>query len=79
MDQGLFYRPAQPKNSPMPRFHAFRQKVTKLLYAADREFVAAYRVAAEKLRLGSQTVDFSEDCFPPALPFVAPAFASAPG
>jgi hypothetical protein len=34
-------------------------------------FVAAFRDAAEKLRLGDRTASFPAGSFPPALPFAA--------
>ncbi len=42
------------------------------MVAAYREFLAAYRVAAERLAEGDLSVAFPEDCFPPPLPFVKP-------
>ncbi len=62
--------PERPKKSPAPFVHA----ATKAARLACREayalFVAAYREAAEKLRMGNRTVLFPIGSFPPALPFV---------
>jgi len=66
---------AAPKNfepSPAPRFHASSRKAYLELLEARRNKVAAYRVAAEKLKRGERDVEFPPDCFPPGLPFVEP-------
>ena len=66
-------RPHEVVTSPRPRFHAFRRKVREELVAAFRAFLAAYRVAAERLRAGEADVVFPENCFPPRRPFVSAA------
>ncbi len=65
-------RPKPSHSSPRPRFHAFARKVREQLVAAYREFLVAYRVAAERLAAGETTVSFPENCHPPPLPFVEP-------
>lgn len=62
--------PARPKRSPAPGFHAVTQSVRAELREAYRQFVTAFRAAAEKLRAGDRSVSFPLGCFPPALPFV---------
>ena len=66
-------RPKPGRRLPKPRFHAIAQRVREQLVAAFREFVAAYRLAAERLAAGDTAVAFPENCFPPRLPFVKPA------
>ncbi len=65
-------RPKPGHPSPRPRFHAFARKVREQLVAAYREFLAEYRIAAERLAGGDVGVAFPENCFPPPLPFVDP-------
>jgi len=62
-------RPNRTKRSPAPRFHAIQEAVQRELRAAYSTFVAAFRIAAEKLRSGDLRARFPEGCFPPALPF----------
>ena len=69
--QHPFNRPAKPKRSPAPLFHAASKAARQELYAAYGWFVVAFREAAEKLRAGDRTVSFPAGSFPPALPFVA--------
>ncbi|MEM9558022.1 MAG: transposase [Acidobacteriota bacterium] len=59
--------------SPKPRFHAASKHVRDRLVEGYREFVAAYRIAAERLAAGDRLATFPENCFPPRLPFVEPA------
>jgi hypothetical protein len=66
-------RPARPKKSPAPLFHAFTTKVRKALWEAYGWFVAAFREAAEELRAGDRTARFPIGSFPPRLPFVTGA------
>jgi hypothetical protein len=47
---------------------AFRQNIFELRQAY-REFVLAYREAANRLRAGDRLVEFPPGCFPPRLPF----------
>ncbi len=65
-------RPKPGHRSPRPRFHAFARKVRERLVAAYREFLVAYRIAAERLVDGDIGVAFPENSFPPAQPFVEP-------
>ncbi len=62
-------QPNRITKSPAPRFHAFSVAVLKALGEAYSAFVAAYRIASEKLRRGDRGALFPEGCFPPALPF----------
>jgi hypothetical protein len=64
-------RPEKLKKSPAPDFQAFRKNVRKALYESLALFLAAYRLASEKLRSGDRTASFPMGCFPPGLPFVA--------
>ncbi|MEM7481953.1 MAG: transposase [Acidobacteriota bacterium] len=64
--------PNRPARSPAPRFHGIAKAVLRAILEAYREFVEAYRAAAEQLRRGEQGVSFPEGCFPPRLPFVPP-------
>ena len=63
-------RPAQPKRSPAPMFHAASRKVRLELRRAYGEFLGAFRAAAEQLRGGIRQVVFPAGSFPPALPWV---------
>ncbi len=63
-------QPARSKKSPAPAFHAASQAVRRGLREAYALFVAAYREASEKLRMGDRNACFPVGSFPPALPFV---------
>ncbi len=65
-------RPMPGHRSPRPRFHAFARKIREQMVAAYREFLAEYRIAAERLAGGDVGVAFPENCFPPPLPFAPP-------
>jgi len=69
--QHPFDRPARPKKSPAPLFHAASKLVRQELWAAYAWFVAAFRDASAKLRSGDRLARFPAGSFPPALPFVA--------
>jgi hypothetical protein len=71
LGQHPFDKPAKPKRSPAPRFHAASKRARRELYAAYALFLQAYRDASEKLRAGNRDVKFPAGSFPPALPFVA--------
>jgi hypothetical protein len=62
-------QPNRIKKSPAPRFHAYEASLRRFLSDAYAAFVAAYRIASEKLRGGDRGARFPEGCFPPALPF----------
>jgi hypothetical protein len=64
-------QPNRIKKSPAPRFHAYAVAVRRALRDAYSAFVAAYRIAAERLRGGDRGARFPEGCFKPALPFCA--------
>jgi|SRR6185312_11620534 len=65
------HRPASLVRSPAPLVHAATKAVRKAFYEAYAWFVAAFREAAERLRLGDRNAPFPSGSFPPALPFVA--------
>jgi REP element-mobilizing transposase RayT len=69
--QHPFDRPARPKKSPAPLFHAVSKWVRQELWAAYAWFVASFRDASAKLRSGDRLARFPAGSFPPALPFVA--------
>jgi hypothetical protein len=71
LGQHPFDRPARPKRSPAPLFHAATKLARDELYAAYSRFLDAYREASAKLRSGIRDVKFPAGSFPPALPFVA--------
>jgi len=64
-------RPAKPKKSPAPLFHAASKRVRLELYRAYGEFLGAFRAAADKLREGVRDIAFPAGSFPPALPWVS--------
>ena len=66
----LHDRPKRSKRSPAPLFHAVSVRVRDELWEGYRWFVAAFRDAAEKLRVGDRSAAFPAGSFPPALPFV---------
>lgn len=61
------YLPGRQNKSPAPRFHAATKEAWEALVDGLREFVAAYREAAEKVAIGLVTVPFPDDCFPSRL------------
>jgi hypothetical protein len=63
-------RPARPKRSPAPLFHAASAKMYKELWEAYAWFVATFLQASEKLRAGDRGAVFPIGSFPPAMPFV---------
>src|SRR5262245_51699645 len=69
--QHPFDRPARPKKSPAPLFHAASKLVREELWTAHAWFVAQFRQASERLRSGDRLARFPAGSFPPALPFVA--------
>ena len=71
------HQPAELKKSPQPLFHAFRKKIRQEMRHALSIILAAYYAAAERLRAGDRHVEFPENSFPPGLPFVEPAWATA--
>jgi hypothetical protein len=62
--------PRHSKKSPAPFCHAASRDWRRALREAYREFLAAFRRAAERLKAGDQSAPFPIGCFPPALPFV---------
>lgn len=65
--------PAVPARRPAPRFHAATRRSREALERAFREFVLAFRRAAESMRAGARSPAFPQGCFPPGLPFVRSA------
>jgi Transposase IS200 like len=62
--------PKAMKRSRAKKFlSAFRENIVALRLAY-RQFVVAYREAANRLRSGDRLVEFPPGCFPPRLPFV---------
>ncbi|MEM6792685.1 MAG: transposase [Acidobacteriota bacterium] len=70
------HRPRKPARSPKPLFHAATRRVRDALIEGFREFLVAYRTAAEKLAAGDRSAQFPEGSFPARLPFVSPALAA---
>ena len=64
------HRPEKMDRSPAPRFHTATESARRLLYDAYSEFLAAFRVAAAKLKAGDRASPFPRGSFPPGLPFV---------
>jgi hypothetical protein len=62
-------RPANSSRSPAPLVHAASKRARVELRAAYYSLVAAFRIAAERLRSGCRDVVFPRGCFPPPLPF----------
>ncbi len=65
-------RPRSSKRSPAPIAHAATVATWLRMKIAYREFVLAYREAAQRLKDGLET-DFPAGCFPPRRPFIARA------
>ena len=53
-------QPLRSKNSPAPAFHSAAEPARLALRAAYRLFLAAYRSASERLRVGDRTAIFPE-------------------
>jgi hypothetical protein len=70
LTQNPHRQPARTKKSPAPAIHAASQAVRRGFRDLYREFVAAFRQAAEKLQAGDRDASFPIGSFPPALPFV---------
>ncbi|HTG34635.1 MAG TPA: hypothetical protein VLB76_17080 [Thermoanaerobaculia bacterium] len=63
-------RPKRSKRSPAPLFHVVSARVRDELWEGYRWFVAVFRDAAEKLRVGDRSAAFPAGSFPPVLPFL---------
>jgi REP element-mobilizing transposase RayT len=72
-------RPKKMKKAPAPGYHCATRQARRELHEAYGWFYAAYRQAAEKLRLGDLTASFPEGSFPPPRPFVGLALEPWPG
>lgn len=68
-------RPETSSSSPAPAFHAVSREHHEKLRELYREFVNAYREAAELLKYGVLDAVFPPGCFPPGLPYVPEARA----
>jgi hypothetical protein len=55
---------------PAPFFHAASRKIRRELYEAYRHFLAAFRDAATRLRVGERDVISPSASFPPVAPWV---------
>lgn len=63
-------QPAKTKKSAAPRFHAASKAAREAFRKAYGLFLAAFREAAERLKIGDRAAIFPNGCFPPSLPFV---------
>ena len=70
--QNPHHRPQVSKRSPAPVAHAATVETWLAMKSAYREFVFAYRAAADRMRKGLEAI-FPAGCFPPRAPFVARA------
>lgn len=62
-------RPKRSDWSPAPLVHAASTLARDQLRGAYLCFLAAFRIAAQKLKAGCRDVVFPPGCFPPSLPF----------
>ena len=62
-------RPSKSDRSPAPLVHAASKRARIEIRAAYFSFLAAFRIAAHRLRSGCREVVFPAGCFPPPLPF----------
>lgn len=62
--------PKKTQSRPAPRVHAATREVRRRMIEAYREFEAAFRRAADRLKLGDKNPPFPPGSFPPGLPFV---------
>jgi REP element-mobilizing transposase RayT len=65
-------KPVHCDRSPAPPAHAATPEVRLMLRIAYWQFVAAFREAARRLRLGDRLVRFPPGAFPPPLPCLVP-------
>jgi hypothetical protein len=63
-------QPNKTKKSPAPRFHSASKAIRDGLREAYGLFLAAFRDAAELLKVGDRSARFPVGSFPPGLPFV---------
>ena len=63
------HEPNRLKKGPAPLAHTASRGARDALKGASRIFLAAYRHAAERLRLGALDAIFPAGSFPPALPY----------
>ena len=61
--------PASCSRSPAPFVHAASKRARREIRIVYYLFVAAFRAAAERLKLGCKDAVFPDGCFPPPLPF----------
>ena len=64
-------RPAHTERSPAPAVHAASRSIRIAMKLAYRDFLAAFRLAAGRLKAGLWPVVFPPGAFPPRLPSVA--------
>jgi REP element-mobilizing transposase RayT len=72
--QDPHHGPPTLDRSPAVLFHAASKQMRAEMRAAYISFVAAFRIAAERLRAGCRDVVFPRGCFPPPLPFCRTGF-----
>ncbi|HEX6862055.1 MAG TPA: hypothetical protein VF414_04520 [Thermoanaerobaculia bacterium] len=63
---------------PAPLYHAATKAAREAFWEAYSAFVAAFREAAEKLKVGDRTARFPLGSFPPGSPFVSVYSAQPP-
>ena len=73
------HKPGRAKKRPAPLVHGGSKKARRKIREAYKEFVRAFRAAAEKLQESRPTHGFPEGAFPSALPFVRPQPILKPG
>ncbi len=69
--QNPHLEPNRIKKGPAPLVHAATKAARDALRSSYRRFVAAYRTAASRLRLGILDAEFPAGAFPPAMPIVS--------
>ena len=68
-------KPENFKPSPQPWFHTFSKSSWHQMREAFLFILVAYREAADRLKQGVFAIRFPQNTFPPARPFVDPAWA----
>ncbi len=67
--QDPHHHPPKISHSPAVLVHAASKQARAELRGAYVSFLAAFRIAAERLKVGCRDVAFPRGCFPPPLPF----------
>ncbi len=68
--QNPHFEPDRLKKGPAPLLHAASKAARESFRDSYRQFVAAFRAAANRFRLGELTIEFPAGSFPPAPRFV---------